>query len=205
MLEKKAAQADHAIIPEIKNRWSPRAFADKEVEKEKLMRVLEAARWAASSMNEQPWRFIVARKGDAHYDKLYEGLNKWNRKWTWTAPVLIATLAKKRFTKNDSKNYHSWHDLGLAMGNLSAQATHEGLHLHQMAGIEAETVAENFEVDTEGYDVVTLFVLGYQDESRLEELEERYHEAELKKRERKPLNEIVFGEVFGKNPEWLNL
>ncbi|MGB0176877.1 MAG: nitroreductase family protein [Owenweeksia sp.] len=191
------------MIPEITDRWSPRAFADREVEVEKLLHVLEAARWAASSSNEQPWRFIIARRGDDHYDALYEGLNEWNRKWAWTAPVLVATLAKKYFTRNDKENSHRWHDVGLAMGNLSAQATHEGLHLHQMAGIHPEKVEANFKVDTGQYEVVTLFVLGYQDEERLKEIEERYSESELKERSRRPLNELVFGKEFGKSPEWL--
>lgn len=203
MLDQKKAQSNYNLIPEIGNRWSPRAFAEKEVEEEKLLCVLEAARWAASSNNEQPWRFIVARKGDAHYDKLYEGLNEWNHKWTWTAPVLIATLAKKNFTKNEKENSHSWHDVGLAVGNLSAQATHEGLYLHQMAGIYADKVATNFDIDTNEYEVVTLFTLGYQDEKRLKELEDRYHEPELKERSRKDLKDLVFGKKFGKTPNWV--
>ncbi|HAD97399.1 MAG TPA: nitroreductase [Cryomorphaceae bacterium] len=202
MLEQKKAQTEHELIPEIMNRWSPRAFADREVEVEKLQRIFEAARWAPSSTNEQPWRFIVASKGDEHYDKLYGCLNEWNRKWTWTAPVLVATLAKKNFTKNDKPNKHSWHDLGLAMGNLSAQATHENLYLHQMAGIHTEEVERLFEVDTDAYEVVSMFVLGYQDEKRLQELEERYHESELKERSRKPLNELVFGKRFGEAVKW---
>ncbi len=213
MMQEKRALTDHTIIPELANRWSPRAFADKPVEEDKLLQLLEAARWAASSNNEQPWRFFVGRKGEGEkkqkgdnnfYDTLHEGLNQWNKKWTWTAPVLCVTIAKKQFTKNGEVNKHAWHDVGLAMGNLSAQATHMGLYLHQMAGIEADYLYEALQIPKEEYDVVSMFALGYQDETRLNALDDRYREPEESIRSRKALSEIVFETQFGLTPDWIS-
>lgn len=231
MMQEKRALTDYEIIPELANRWSPRAFADKPVEDEKLLQLLEAARWAASSNNEQPWRFFIGKKSESEsenfgeresegergetqenenkkaqestYEKLHEGLNKWNKKWTWTAPVLCVTIAKKTFTKNDDVNKHAWHDVGLAMGNLSAQATSMGLYLHQMAGIEADYLYEALQIPKAEYEIVSMFALGYQDETRLEALDERYHEPEKSMRSRKALTEIVFDNQFGLTPEWI--
>lgn len=202
MIEKPAT-TDHEILPEISNRWSPRAFSEKMVETEKLLKLLEAARWAPSSSNEQPWRFIIARKGDSYYDKLFEGLNESNQKWAWTAPVIGVTLGKKTFTGKDRENKYRLHDTGLAMGNLLAQATHEGLFVHQMAGIVPENIIRNFEIDENEYQLAAMFVIGYQDENRLSEMEERYSASERKQRERKSMKELVFGGKFGINPEWI--
>jgi nitroreductase len=204
MMQKKNALTDHVIIPELAERWSPRAFADKPVEELKIKQVLEAARWAASSNNEQPWRFFIAQKGKGDfYNKLQKGLNQWNKKWTWTAPVLGVTLAKKNFSKNERPNQHAWHDLGLAMGNLSAQATHLNLYLHQMAGIDYDFLYDALKIPRETYDVVSMFAMGYQDEKRLDELEERYREPEESYRSRKALTELIFEGQFGLTPEWI--
>lgn len=203
MIEAKSALSDHPIIPEIANRWSPRAFNKKMVEQEKLLRLLEALRWGASSRNEQPWRMIIARQGEPHYDKLFEALDDGNKEWAFTAPVLGATLAARHFARNGRENNLHRHDLGLAMGGLLAQATHEGLHVHQMAGFDPEVVYRNFEVDKSAYDAVAMFVIGYQDEQRLDELPEKHREPELKPRTRKALKELVFGNTFGENPDWI--
>ncbi len=205
MIPEKKAQADFKLMPEIADRWSPRAFADKPVENKKLLRVLEAARWAPSSRNEQPWRFIIAQKGDAHYDRLFEGLDEGNRKWAWTAPVIAATLGKRKFDYKDRENHFHMHDLGLAMGNLLAQATHEGLYVHQMAGIIPENIISNFNINESEYGVSAMFVMGYQDEARLDELDEKYSQSERRTRQRKSLKEIVFGARFGESPDWLNI
>lgn len=202
-MNKKEAQTQQPILKALSSRWSPRAFAEKKVENKVLIQLFEAARWAASSMNEQPWRFFIAQKGDTTYDKLFEGLNQWNKKWAHTAPVLGVTLAKKHFAKNGKPNTHAWHDLGLAMGNLSAQATYLELKLHQMAGIEHEHLIEALEIPVEEYDLVCMFALGYHDINRLSELDERYHEAEKSARQRLPLNDLVFSSTFGETPYWL--
>ncbi len=203
MMEQKKADTQYEVLPEIKNRWSPRAFGERAVEEEKLLALLEAARWAASSNNEQPWRFFIARKGEEAYELLFKGLNQWNQKWAWTAPVLGVSLAKKHFTKSGKENRHAWHDVGLAMGNLSAQATATGLHLHQMAGIEQAYLHEALHIPEDQFDVVSMFALGYQDETRLKELDERYQEAEHSARKRKHMEELIFDNRFGSTPSWI--
>ncbi len=203
MIKEKIAPTDHPIMQEISHRWSPRAFSEKSVEENKLLSLLEAVRWAPSNRNEQPWHFIIARKGDVHYSKLFEGLNEWNSKWAFTAPVLIAVMAKRNFDYKNQSNNHSWYDVGLAIGNLLIQATHIGLSAHQMAGIYPEKIVKNFSIRSSKYDVVSVIALGYQDEYRLVELVNSYRESEYKARERKALKEFVFGEDFGKNPDWL--
>jgi len=203
MIPGKDAQTGSNLLPSIAERWSPRSFGEKEVEDEKLLRIFEAARWAASSRNEQPWHFIVAQKGDEHYEKLFNGLDDGNKKWAWTAPVIVACLSKLKFDYKGYPNAHHAHDLGLAMGNLLAQATHEGLHIHQMAGIKPEVIINNFSIDAEKYKVVTMFVMGYADESRLMVLPEDVQKSETQERKRKPLHEIVSGGSLGKPPGWI--
>ena len=135
----KEATPDHPVLDVIKKRWSPRAFADRRVEPETLKQLLEAARWAASSFNEQPWRFILATKDEPeHYARVLDCLIEGNQAWAQHAPVLMLTVARKTFTRNGKPNRHAWHDVGLAMGNMVAQATALGLLLHQMAGILPE-------------------------------------------------------------------
>lgn len=203
MQQQKIAHTDHSVIEEIRNRWSPRAFSSKSVEEDKLLKVLEAARWAPSSRNEQPWRFIIARKGEEHYERLFAALNEHNQEWAHTAPVLGASIAVIHHDYKNRENLYRQHDLGLAMGNFLAQATHEGLAVHQMAGIKPEVVVENFDIDKEKFEVVAMFAFGYQDENRLEELDDKYREAEYKTRSRKDLSELIFGANWGKNPDWL--
>jgi len=134
------------VHPIIKNRWSPRSFDTRPVEEEKLMSVLEAARLAPSCFNEQPWRFLVAQKSTT--PELFEEMGNWlmpaNQIWALKAPVFILAIAKKDFSANGKPNKHAFYDLGLAVGNLSAQATDLGLSLHQMAGFSAEKAELRF-------------------------------------------------------------
>ncbi|AEV31809.1 nitroreductase [Owenweeksia hongkongensis DSM 17368] len=202
MIEGKDAETKHRILPEITKRWSPRAFSEIKVEQEKLLRAFEAARWAPSSRNEQPWRFIVAQKGEEHYDKLFDCLDEGNKKWAYTAPVLAACLAKTNFDYKNKPNAHHAHDLGLAMGGLLAQATTDGLYVHQMAGIIPENILKNFNVDGEKFVPMTMFVMGYRDEHRLKELSENDQKSEHEPRKRKELSELISGSNFGEAPAW---
>ncbi len=192
-LEKPAVTARplHDIIGK---RWSPRSFADKAVSKDDLVAVLEAARWAASCNNAQPWRFLVASKGDAHYDAALAGFNARNQRWAKTAPVLIFGCARKTFEANGNPNAHAWYDLGAAIAQLTAQASALGLVVHQAAGIERDAVRSAFSVPDE-FDIVVGLTLGFQgDPDALpEELPGREREA----RARKALGDIAFGVKFG--------
>jgi nitroreductase len=181
----------------IKKRKSPVAFSEQEVTKDQLEQLFEAARWAASCFNEQPWRFVVATtKQQEHYKNELNGINAHNQKWAQNAPVLMLSFAKKTFDMNGSTNRHSWHDLGLAVGNMSAQATAMGLYLHQMAGIVRENILDDFDIP-EDYEVVSAIALGYKLD--LEDVPEELKARENKERSRKTLNEFVFDKDWGKS------
>jgi len=174
----------------IKKRRSTISFSPQLVEEGKLELVFEAARWAASSFNEQPWRFLYATQNDkASFDKLASCLYDGNLTWAGTAPVLILTMTKKSFSANGKLNRHSWHDVGLAVGNLSIQATELGLSLHQMAGFNAKMAQEIYQV-SENYEPVSMIALGYRED--IENLDEKLQARESSPRSRKPLEEIVF-------------
>ena len=130
----------------IRQRWSPRAFSDKEIPAAELKTLFEAARWAASSSNEQPWRFLVGRRGDETYQKIFNALVPFNQTWAKSAPVLVLSVAKKTFTEKGTPNRHALHDTGAATANLFLQATAVGLHTHSMAGFDAEQLRASFAI-----------------------------------------------------------
>lgn len=186
-------QADtHANVHElIRNRWSPRAFSSREVSNEDLKIILEAARWAASSFNEQPWRFFIARKSDAAaHARFVDVLAPANQAWAKTAPVLIIMAAKRTFSHNGSSNYYGLHDAGQALAHLMLQATALGLHAHAMAGFDREKARKEINIPDE-YDLGAAVALGYLGDP--DQLPEQTRKSELAKRSRKALNEIAFG------------
>ena len=110
----KAADPDHEVLDLVAERWSPRAFADRPVEPEKIRRMLEAARWTMSSYNEQPWRYVVTSRHENpdEYDRLLRCLNKWNQGWAENAPVLMMSFYKETFSENGAPNRCAPHDIG---------------------------------------------------------------------------------------------
>lgn len=188
---KPLAKTTYTVHPIIKNRWSPRSFENRMVEEEKLMSVLEAARLAPSAFNEQPWRFVVGQKDTR--PELFEEMSSWlmpgNQPWASNASVLILTIAKKDFTANGKANKHALYDVGLAIGNLAAQATDLDLSLHQMAGFSAEKASRALALP-ENYEPVTMIALGYRATADL--LDEPLKSREEAPQVRKPLNEILF-------------
>ena len=186
----KAAQTEQPVHELIGKRWSPRAFSSREVTEAQVISLLEAARWAPSSYNEQPWRFIVARKSDPEtYSKLAGSLMELNRLWASSAPVLMLTLAKKTFTHNGSPNFYALHDTGIALGHLAIQATAMGLSLHIMGGFDHAAARAAFEIPEE-YELGAAVALGYAGEPG--RLPERFQQAELAPRSRKPLSDLVY-------------
>lgn len=169
-------------------RWSPRTFSSKELNTETIQRLFEAARWAASSYNEQPWRFTYGQKGTAAYDKIFKCLGEFNQGWAKNAPVLVLTAIKEKFG-NGKDNYHALHDLGLATANMTFQAQSEGIALHHMAGVDFEKAKEIFEVPDE-YHVVSCIAIGYYG-GEIGDLPEDLQKKETQQRERKNLEEIV--------------
>jgi nitroreductase len=150
----KPAETAYPVLDLIRRRWSPLAFAPTPVEKEKLLSLFEAARWSASSFNEQPWSFLVATKENpAEFETMLECLVEGNRPWAKNAPVLMISVAKLAFERNGQPNRHAFHDVGQAMANLSLQAVSMGLFVHQMAGFNVAQARTVYGVP-EGFDPV---------------------------------------------------
>jgi len=193
----KLAETQVPIHEVIGRRWSPRAFAPRSVEPEKLVSVFEAARWAASASNEQPWAFVVATSDDPkNYEAMLGVLVDFNRGWANQAPVLILTLAHSQFEKDGRPNRHAFYDLGQAAANLSLQATALGLVTHPMAGFDAEAARHRFAVPA-GWEPVSVIALGYPGDP--DSLNETLRQRELAQRKRKPLPSLVFSGTWG-NP-----
>jgi nitroreductase len=191
----KAAETGDPIHELIRNRWSPRAFDGRPVEHEKLRSVFEAARWAASSYNAQPWFFIVATKEDRDsYNKILDCFVEFNQGWAKGAPVLALSVARMQFEHNGAANAHAFHDVGQAAANLALQATALGLQVHQMAGILPEKAREVFGIP-EGYQAVAGFAIGYPGDPT--GLPDKLREQEHAPRSRKPLDSFVFTGKWG--------
>ncbi len=195
----KIADVDHEVLDLFRTRWSPRAFADRPVESEKIQRMLEAARWTMSSYNEQPWRYLVATKEipEAH-QKLLQCLTKGNREWAHLAPVLMLAFYKTTFSQNEEPNRVAKHDLGAASAALTFQATAMGLYVHQMAGIRRDVIRNAYDVPEE-FEPTTGIAVGYLGDP--EQLPEGRREAERRPRSRKPLSTFVFEESWGQTAD----
>ena len=186
----KLAPIDYPIEEILRRRWSPRAFSDRSVETGKLVSLFEAARWAASSFNEQPWSFIVATKEKPEaYATLLSCLTEKNQQWARLAPVLMVSVAKLNFEKTGKPNRHAFHDVGMAVGNLLVQATALGLFVHQMAGFSVDKVRTAYAVPPD-FEPVAALAVGYP--ADVDVLPEAFREQELGPRTRKPITSFVF-------------
>ena len=144
----------------ITSRWSPRAFDPAPVEFDKIHLLFEAAKWAPSSRNAQPWRFIYATKEMPEYEALYELLDKENKAWAKTAPVLVLALAQMISTYKNRPNRLAFYETGMAVSNLLLQATHMGLLVHQMSGYDVEMAKESLVIPTR-YEPAAMMAIGY--------------------------------------------
>lgn len=171
-------------------RWSPRAFAEQPVESDKLASLFEAARWAPSSSNEQPWRFVVATKDDpAAYDRLLACLLEGNRKWAFRAPVLLMSVARMQFEDDGKPNRHAFHDTGMALENLLLQATALGLVAHPMAGFNIEQARADLKIPA-GFEPVAMVAVGYPGDPAL--LPDYLQQREANPRQRTPVSGFVY-------------
>lgn len=175
------------LIPEITTRRSVRAYQSKSVSPEQIEQLLEAARWAPSSNNGQPWRYIVAVKGEDAHQKISDSLLDFNKVWAPNAPVLMISLAKKQFD-NGNPNRHALFDTGAANAFLSLEATHIGLQVHQMGGFIADILRSSFNISDE-YEIASVIAVGYPGEA--DSLPSPLKERETAPRVRKSLEEIV--------------
>ena len=199
---KKPAPAGRPIHPLVAERWSPYAFTGATVVDGDLRALFEAARWAASSYNEQPWRFLVARRKEepADFEKMLSCLVEFNREWARHAPVLALGLARTERTGDGSPNPAALHDLGLAAATLTVEATSRGIAVHQMSGIVADRVREAYALPGSVVPL-TAIAIGYA--ASLEASPEELRDRQARPRERKPLSEFVFGSVWGQPAEFL--
>jgi nitroreductase len=186
----KRAHSTKGIIPAILHRWSPRSFSDRPVSPRDLEIVFEAAHWAASSYNEQPWRFLVGTRGSETYEKIFSSLIEINQKWAKSAPVLILDAAKTTFSHNNAPNAVALYDLGAAAATLCYQATAIGLHTHQMGGYDRAVARKAFDIP-EDYILGAVMALGYLGEPSALTIPMMLQQ-ETSPRQRKPLSEIVF-------------
>lgn len=170
----------------LQRRYSPRSFTQRPVPKEMIRTLVEAARWAPSSFNEQPWRFIIATQDEQdELDKLVGCLTPKNQEWAKSAPVLMLSAAKRTFSRNDKPNRHAYHDVGLAMSQLVLQATALGLATHQMAGFDADKARQIYGIPSD-FDPVAAIAIGYSDEEP------------KSSRSRRPHDEIAFAGKWGR-------
>ncbi len=171
----------------ITKRRSIRAFSDKEISKKDMQTILEAASWAPSSMNEQPWRYIYAYRGTAGFDTIWKCLVPSNQSWTDKAAVLMVSVAKKNFVRNDKANRHYMHDTGLANENLFTQAISMDIYAHPMGGFNMELTRASLQLG-EDEEAVCFIALGYKGDPN--SLEEPNRTRETEERTRKSTAEI---------------
>ncbi len=196
----KHAATDHGIHELLAQRYSPYAFDPRPVEREKLLSCLDAARWAASSFNEQPWSFLVAARQEAdEFARMLECLLEANQAWAQQAGVLILTVVSKTFTRNSKPNRVAEHDMDLAAANLTIQATALGLSVHQMAGVNLTKARQTYQIP-DSHEPFTAIALGYAAEPR-NAADPKLAERDQAPRSRKTLKEIVFTGKWGQGSE----
>ncbi len=196
----KPADTQFPIHDLLKRRWSSRAFDERLVESEKLKSLFEAARWAPSSNNEQPWRFIVARKDrELEWSHLLACLVEGNRKWAYRAPVLILSVASLNFEDTCKPNRHALHDIGMSTENLVLQATALGLVAHQMAGFDVEKARTDLKIPAD-YEPVVMIAIGYPGDPSL--LPDYLQQRESARRERNVSSVFVYAGKWGKSSEF---
>jgi len=191
----KRASPDFPIQKLLADRWSPYGFSDQPVLETDLSSLFEAARWAASSYNEQPWTYFVAtKKNSGEFERLLSCLNPANQAWAKTAPVLVLGVVSLRFAKTGKDNRSAVHDLGLASANLDMEATSRDLSVHQMIGILPDIARELYQIPAH-HEAYTAMAIGYK--AHTDELLDGFHERDLTPRQRKPLSLFVFNGTWG--------
>ena len=177
------------IHPILGTRYSPRAFRADMIPLHEQELLLESARWSASSMNDQPWRFLVTERGGEGHADLLATLAPSNARWADKAALLILVMASTAFTRNGQPNMHAWHDVGFAVGQLTAQATALGIGVHQLGGFSSAAAREAFAIPPT-MDLVSVLALGYPDEASV--LPDDLRERELTRSQRRPLDELAW-------------
>ena len=186
--------SEKELLKIIKNRRSPVVFSSKLIESEKIELLFEAARWAPSSMNEQPWRFIYASQEDeTAFSRLYHCLAEGNKPWNKKIPLLVVGIAKLNFDYKNRPNKHAKYDLASAVANLTYQANSMDLWVHQMGGFDPEKAKNDLNIP-EGFEPVVMLAIGYLGD--VQNADEQLKKREIAERIRKPLSQFVFKNVW---------
>jgi nitroreductase len=186
-------QQDHNIAPLFVNRWSPRAMSGEELSEAELMPLFEAARWAPSSYNNQPWRFLYARRNTPHWPVFFDLLIEGNQRWATNAAALVVIVSSTRLERDGSFARTHTFDAGASWENLALQATASGLVVHGMQGFDYDKAKRVLGVP-DGFEVEAMVAIGKP--GRIEDLSERLQAREVPS-PRKSLAEIVFEGGFG--------
>ena len=195
MSDAKLANRPAGLHELLRNRWSPRAFSSKPIAADTVTRLLEAAQWAMSSYNGQPWRIVYATKDDAAaYDRILSTLVPFNQSWANSAALIGISIGRTHFEHNGEPNHWSAYDTGAAMAMLTVQAESEGLKVHQMAGFDGAKAKEVLSIP-DGHHPIAAFVIGYLGD--VATLPEPLRERELQPGQRKPVAEIAFKGTWG--------
>lgn len=194
----KPANSSVKLNPIIEQRWSCRAFnSEKEVSIEQIKAMCEAARWAPSCFNEQPWRVLVWNKhlDELSYKKAFACIGEWNQRWVKNAPVIFSLNFNPRFLKNNKDNFWAMYDCGSAAENICLEAVNQGLMAHPMAGVDFIKLKNEFSFPEEIIPV-SVIAVGYQAEADI--LDDEMKASEIAPRERKELNENFFFAEWGR-------
>jgi len=196
---------EKSVFESIQKRWSPYRFEARPVEDEKITSLLEAARWAASSFNDQPWSWVIARRQEtAAFETMLGCLAEANRAWAGRAGVLMITVTRSCFRYNNQPNRVALHDLGQAAAHMALQATTLDLQIHQMAGLNRSAARQQYEIP-ETHEPQTAIAIGYPDLSDpVTEEDKEYHGRETGARNRLSLGEQTFSEKWGKPAGFLS-
>lgn len=190
----KEANNHYPLHPLLRRRWSPRAFSDKPVEKDKLRSIFEAARWSPSAGNEQPWKFLVGIKPDETWNKIFDSLNEGNKAWNKNVPVLVISIGRNVYARDNSPYMHFQYDTGQSVAHLSFEVMNQGLFVHQMAGFDAEKIRAEFHVPAD-HQPLTAIAIGYP--GNPDDLPDFQKKRELASRTRKEFNDFIFSGDFG--------
>jgi nitroreductase len=193
----KTRSPTHEINSLIINRWSPRSFVPEEISDKELFSLFEAARWAPSSSNSQPWRFIYAKRNTKNWNDLFNLLIDFNKQWCIDASALVVIVSRKNFERDGKPSITHQFDTGAAWENLAIQAVSQGLVTHAMAGFDYEKARKDLAIPDD-YDVMAMVAIGKRGPK--ENLSPELQAREMPNT-RKPLSELVMEGKFGNKVE----
>lgn len=185
----KKAVTSYPVLEVIRNRWSPRAFSDKIIDESSLNSLFEAASWAASAANEQPWQYIYASRGSDGFNNIWDCLLPGNQPWAKHAACLVIAVARTTYQASGKANPYAQHDLGMANAHLLLQASANGIYSHAMAGFNRNALIETIKL-ADNQDPICVIALGYL--SAPDSLEEPFRSREQQPRSRKQLSAFTF-------------